>query len=113
MVCTAVVDARDGGDKVPLFVHFFESRASDGTSRNEVLSTIYQGRLFQGKHLNRSADPGTDVPITLRNGKRVRFRGTYTWTTGKLTLEGKLADDPNAISLRDVTAELTCTALSV
>lgn len=113
LVCAAVIDAKDGGDKVPLFVHFFESRAADGQSRNEVLSTVYQGQLFQGRHLNKSADPESRVPIVLGAKKRVRFRGMYTWTGTKLTLEGKVFDDPAKKAARDVTAELICTDLSI
>lgn len=113
LVCTAVVDIKDGGDKVPLFIHLFESRAAGGMHRDELLSTIYQGQLFQGQHLNKSAGPEKRVPIVLSAGKRVRFRGTYTWIGMRLTLEGKVFDDPDTKDARNVTAKLTCTDLSI
>jgi len=113
LVCTAVVDIKDGGDRVPLFIHLFESRAAGGQHRDEVLSTVYQGQLFQGQHLNKSAGQERRVPIVLSNKKRVRFRGTYSWSGMKLTLEGKVFDDPDTKVARDVTAHLTCTDLSI
>lgn len=119
LVCSAVVTPTDGGDKLPLFIHFFEARASDGESRNETLSSIYQGRIFQGKRLNKSGDFSTDAPIVLKAGKNVRFRGTYTLARSAnqytMKVRGKLTDDPSARkpTFRDVSAELACVELSI
>jgi len=78
LVCSAVANSKDGGDKIPLFIHMFESRASDGVNRDEMLSTIYQGVLFQATHVNKTGGFSSKVKITLVNGKSVRFRGTYS-----------------------------------
>jgi hypothetical protein len=117
LVCSAVGDAKDGGDKIPLFIHMFESRASDGTSRDEVLSTIYQGVLFQATHLNKTGGFSTKVKISLDNGKTTRFRGTYSLVQAKngyaLKLAGEVNDEPSAKEFRSVTATLACTDLSI
>jgi hypothetical protein len=118
LVCTAVANAKDGGDKVPLFIHMFESRASDGESRDEVLSTIYQGTLFQATHLNKTGGFSTKVKITLVNAKATRFRGTYSLVSGDkgyvLKLAGEVNDEPSAkAGFRAVTATLTCVDLSI
>ena len=119
LVCSAVASPADGGEKMPLFIHFFESRASDGESRDEVLSNVYQGRLFQGKRLNKSAGNSTNAPIILRAGTRIRFRGTYTLVgpvgAYVMKLEGKLTDDPSArkVTYREVTVALPCVDLSI
>jgi len=53
LVCSGVVTSpKDGGERIPLFFHFFDSRASDGASRDHRLSTIYQGKMFQAHYLN-------------------------------------------------------------
>ena len=119
LVCSAVASPADGGEKMPVFIHFFESRASDGESRNEVLSNIYQGRLFQGKHLNKSEPYSTDAPIVLKDGKRVRFRGTYTLVgppdAYTMKIKGQLTDDPSArkVTYREVAVDLPCVDLSI
>ena len=119
LVCSAIGDAKDGGDKVPLFVHMFESRASDGESRDEVLSTIYQGVLFQATHLNKTGTFSSGVKISLDHGKGIRFRGTYTLaSTSKgyaLKLAGEVNDMPSEGngSFRKVTATLACVDLSI
>src|SRR5450631_3066871 len=78
LVCSAVGAPKDGGEKVALFVHMFEHRADDGTSRDEELSTIYQGKLFTAEHRNKTGNLSKDVKFSLANGKAIRFRGTYT-----------------------------------
>jgi opacity protein-like surface antigen len=117
LVCSAVGDAKDGGDKIPLFIHMFESRASDGTSRDEVLSTIYQGVLFQASHLNKTGGFSTKVKISLDNGKATRFRGTYSLVQAgngyALKLAGEVNDEPSAKEFRAVTATLKCVDLSI
>jgi hypothetical protein len=117
LVCSAVADSKDGGDKIPLFIHMFENRASDGTSREETLSTIYQGALFQATHLNKTGGFSTKVKVTLVNGKAIRFRGTYSLVQkGErygLKLDGEVNDDPSAKEFRKVSATLECKDLSI
>jgi hypothetical protein len=117
LVCSAVGDAKDGGDKIPLFIHMFESRASDGTSRDEVLSTIYQGVLFQASHLNKTGGFSTKVKISLDNGKTTRFRGTYSLVQAgngyALKLAGEVNDEPSGKEFRAVSATLKCVDLSI
>jgi hypothetical protein len=119
LVCSTVADAKDGGEKVPLFIHMLEHRAEDGSSRDETLSTIYQGKLFQATRVNKSGEFSKDAPIVLTAGKDLRFRGTYSVVTtpsGKyaLKLVGKINEDPSArpVAFREVAATLPCVDLS-
>ena len=77
LVCSVVVQPKDGGEKMPVFIHFFEHRAADGTSREETLSNIYQGALFQATRLNSTADFSKNASIVLTSGTSIRFRGKY------------------------------------
>jgi hypothetical protein len=117
LVCTAVADPKDGGDKIPLFIHMFESRAADGESRDEVLSTIYQGVLFQADHVNKTGGFSTKVKISLDNGKKTRFRGTYSLVQAgngyALKVAGEVNDEPSGKEFRAVTATLKCIDLSI
>jgi hypothetical protein len=119
LVCSGVAKAKDGGDRIPLFFHLFESRASDGSSRDEWLSTIYQGQLFQAHYLNKgSAAPR---PIELSHDGKTRFKGTYVFDnkvgTAPFTMHvvGKVNDDPSAAKkvYRDVDETLACVDLSI
>jgi len=119
LVCSAVADAKDGGDKIPLFIHMFESRASDGMNRDEMLSTIYQGVLFQATHVNKTGRFSSKVKISLDHGKTTRFRGTYSLVQKgdgyALKLEGEVNDDPPAkkAEFRAASATLSCVDLSI
>jgi hypothetical protein len=120
LVCATVAEAKGGGDKVPLFIQMFENRAADGTSRDETLSTVYQGKLFQATRVNRSGGFSKDAPLVLSSGKAIRFRGTYTLlhtASGAyaLKLVGKVNEDPpaRAVTFREVTATLPCVDLSI
>jgi len=119
LVCSGVAAAKDGGDRIPLFFHLFESRASDARSRDEWLSTIYQGQLFQAHHLNKgSAAPRS---VELSHDKQSRIKGTYVFDnkvgTAPFTLHvvGKVNDDPSAPKkvYRDVDETLACVDLSI
>jgi len=118
LVCAAVADAKDGGDKIPLFVHFFENRSADGVSRDETLSTVYQAALFQATRINKSGTFSNKAPIVLISGKAIRFRGTYTIASVSdnyvMKLAGEVNDDPfNSKELRKVSATLKCVDLSI
>lgn len=119
LVCSAVADVKDGGDKIPLFIHLFESRSEDGKHRDETLSTIYQRKLFQATRVNKSAGFTKDAPIVLTAGTAIRFRGTYTIDNSSgaymLKVAGAVNDDPSAPAptFRNVAATLTCVNLSI
>jgi hypothetical protein len=119
LVCTAVTDAKDGGDKIPLFIHLFESRSSNGVDRDEMLSTIYQGKHFQATRVNKSGTFSKDAPIVLKLGTTIRFRGKYTidqvGSDYVLKLNGEVNDDPPArkATFRTAAATLTCVDLSI
>jgi len=119
LVCAAVAAPADDGDRLPLFIHFFEHRAADGESRDERLSTIYQGVLFQATRVNKTGELAVDAPIVLSARKRIRFRGTFTLDNSSgsyvLTLKGTLNDDPSARkpSYREVAATIPCVDLSI
>lgn len=118
LVCAGLASPADGGEKMPVFIQFFESRARDGESRDETLSNIYQGHLFQGKRVNKTGSSSTNAALVLKEGKRVRFRGTYTLAGSggsyTLTLRGQLTDDPSArkVTYREVAVDLPCVDLS-
>ena len=117
LVCSAVADTKP--EHTPLFVHFFEHRANDGVSRVERLSTIYQDVHFKASSTNKTGDFSKDVPLVLKAGNKVRFRGTYSLVkTGdrfSLKLAGKVTVDPSAkkSELTDVATELPCVDLSI
>ena len=120
LVCSGVaMKPADGGEQIALFFHFFESRANDGTSRDEYLSTIYQGRLFKGHYLNKHNKRNT--AIVLKNAARVRFDGTYAvdnkQATGPYTIHivGTIHMDPsdNKGNYRAVDETLPCTDISI
>jgi len=119
LVCSAVAEPADGSENQPLFIHFFESRAKDATSRDEVASTIYQGKLFRSSWLNKSDGLAKAAPLVLKAGTQVRFRGTYSLvqTNSSYALEvvGKLTADPRARKpvYHDVKLSLPCVDLSI
>lgn len=121
LVCTGIVmKPADGGERIALFFHFFESRAADGVSRDEYLSTIYQGQLFQGHYLNKGKDK-MGAAIVLENAAHVRFDGKYTVDnkrgTAPYTMHviGRINELPSEVkaSYRAVDEILSCTDLSI
>ena len=118
LVCSGVAKPNDGGDRIPLFFHLFESRAN-GLSRAEDLSTIYQGHMFTARHLNKW--DGAKRTVALEHDGRVRFKGVYAFDNkngnGPFTLHvvGKVNDDPSAkkAEYRDVDETLPCVDLSI
>ena len=118
LVCSGIAEPPDV-ERMPIFIHFFESRAKDGESRDEHLSSVYQGKLFQAARVNKTGNPSKDAPIVLKSGKQVRFNGKYTleqigdtWT---MKLVGKLTADPSAkkVELTEITVSLPCVDLSI
>lgn len=77
LVCTGFVG--EDGDKYGIAILFDDTRASDGESRNETLSTVWAGELYQGVRVN-SDDLGRKGPITMTHKERseqVFFSGEY------------------------------------
>jgi len=120
LVCSGVVTSpKDGGERIPLFFHFFDSRASDGASRDQRLSTIYQGKMFQAHYLNK--DEKSDVAIVLKRAEQVRFKGAYAVDNkggnGPFTLHvvGKINEAPSAKrpAYREVDEMIPCIDLSI
>lgn len=110
LVCAGVAAAKDGGEGMPVFIHFFESRAKDGESRDEVSSTEVAGKLYTSKWLNKTGDFAKDAPLTLKAGNRVYIKGKYSVVQSgdsyTLKITGKL-------DKRDLDATLPCTDLSI
>lgn len=106
--CSGIVSAVDDPSlQFGLSLTFFEGRASDGESRNEVLSVVYQNKLFQGRHLNQSASFSKNAPLVLEDTldpSSILFQGTYTLIQKQsrgapsysLLLKGRLTDNPSA-----------------
>lgn len=119
LVCSGVAEPADGSEKQPLFIHFFESRAKDGTSRDEVASTIYQGKLFRSSSVNKTGNFAKGATLALKAGAQARFRGTYSLVKigSSLSLEvsGKLTADPSEKkpAYHDVKVSLPCVDLSI
>jgi hypothetical protein len=117
LICSAVAETKP--ERTPMFIHFFEHRANDGTSRVERLSTIYQDVHFKASATNKTADFSKNVPLVLKAGNKVRFRGTYSLvkTGDKFSLElaGKVTADPSAkkSELVEVAVALPCVDLSI
>jgi hypothetical protein len=119
LVCSGIAKAQGSGDSLPVFIHYLDSRASDGKSRDQVLSTVYQRSLYQGVYLNKAGGLPTQAPIALVANKLTRFRGTFSIAalgeTYKLKLTGKLTDDPADPRAKpsEVSVELPCVDLSI
>src|SRR4051812_13060223 len=79
LVCAGVAPApKGGGDQMPVFIHFFESRNKDGSSRDEVLSTIYQGKLFKSSSVNKAGNLAKDAAFALKAAAATHIKGKYT-----------------------------------
>jgi len=114
---------QDGtSEKLPFFVSLLDSRAEDGMARNQTLSTVYQGDLFQGHYLNVLGGNPKNAPIELRNPahpEQVLLKGQYTLveTSGSyaIYLSGLATDDPSHTAdpeFGSVTAKLPCVDIS-
>lgn len=117
LVCSALVRPTDGYDQLGLFVHFIDSRAPDGTSRIEWVSTIYQGTLYKAKTLNKSDAPSPRFTVALTAGKRTVYRGTYslrqTASGFTIHLTGTFNEDPTGKPMnRPIDADLPCVDIS-
>lgn len=118
LVCSGIV-----AEEIPLSIQFDEFRASDGESRTEVLSSVYQRELFQAVRLNRRDAFGENGKITLaqkNRSNRVFFKGGYNIIKGSdgsfsLKLDGAIACDPtnDSQNTTPINATLPCVDLSI
>jgi hypothetical protein len=119
-VCSAVASFRDGGadTQIGISIDFYDSRAEGGNARKYVLSSIYQGKLFQGSVIDRS-DKFGEGSVSLKNGKSELYVGKFKLETQKddnyvMAIDGKINDDPNSgKKLYPITAKLPCVNLSI
>ena len=119
-VCSAVADYRAEGvdSKIGVSIDFFDSRAEGGSARKYVLSSIYQGKLFQGSVIDRGETFGQGS-IAMKNGQSQLFVGTFKLEQQKddsyvMAIDGKINDDPAYNKkLFPIKARLPCVNLSV
>jgi len=119
-VCSGVVAFRaEGADtQIGISIDFFDSRAENGSARKYVLSSIYQGKLFQGSMIDRSDNFGQGS-ISLKNGKSELFAGKFKLEPQQddryvMAIDGKINDDPaDGKNQFPITAKLPCLNLSI
>jgi hypothetical protein len=119
-VCSAVADYRaDGADsKIGVSIDFYDSRAEGGNARKYVLSSVYQGKLFQGAVIDRSGKFGQGS-IDMKNGQSELYAGTFKLEQQPdqsyvMTIDGKINDDPaDSKKLYPIKAKLPCVDLSI
>jgi hypothetical protein len=119
-VCSAVADYQADGaaSQIGVSIDFFDSRAEGGSARKYVLSSIYQGKLFQGAIIDRGETFGQGS-ITLKNGQSELFVGKFKLEQQKddsyvMAIDGKINDDPaSGKKLYPIKANLPCVNLSV
>ena len=120
-VCSGIADLRDGDavSKLGISIDFFDSRFGKGDARRYVLSSIYQGKLWQGAWIDRSANFAQGT-VTLKNGRSRLYEGSFKLERQKdgdsyvMSIEGKITDDPESGGkLLPVKASLPCVDLSV
>jgi hypothetical protein len=118
-VCSAVAELKGDGAtwRIGISIDFFDSRAESGDARKYVLSSIYQGKLFQGSMIDRS-DKFGQGSVFLKNGRSLLFAGSFKLEQQKddswvMAIDGKLNDDPAAgTKTYPVKAKLPCMDLS-
>jgi hypothetical protein len=118
-VCSAVATFQDEGSdsQIGISIDFYDSRAEGGSARKYVLSSIYQGKLFQGSVIDRSEKFG-EGSISLRNGQTELFVGKFKLEPQKddtyvMAIDGRLNEDPAYSSkLHPIKARLPCVDLS-
>jgi hypothetical protein len=119
-VCSAVADYRAEGvdSKIGVSIDFFDSRAEGGSARKYVLSSIYQGKLFQGAVIDRGETFGQGS-IAMKNGQSELFVGTFKLEQQKddsylMAIDGKINDDSAYNKkLFPIKAKLPCVNLSI
>ncbi|HLH89690.1 MAG TPA: hypothetical protein VKX28_14650 [Xanthobacteraceae bacterium] len=119
-VCSAIAEFRDGDatTKIAVSIDFYDSRDPGGSDgRKYVLSSIYQGKLFQGSMIDKS-DKFGEGTITLKNGRSELYAGKFKLEQQKddsyvMALDGRINEDPTASrKLYPIKAKLPCVNLS-
>jgi hypothetical protein len=116
-VCSGFAElGGDSADKMGISIDFYDSRAPGGSGRKFVLSSIYQGKLFQAAILDKAEDRGQ---IALKNSQRKLFVGSFKLEKAQdesytMSLDGKINDDPGSSkTLQPAKAKLPCVDLSL
>ena len=124
LVCSGYMAAKPGPDNYGISVNFDEGRASDGSARLEMLSSIWAGDLYQGQRINTADDFGKNGTVVLaakQDATRVFYKGDYNLIkdgkTGKyaLHLKGQMNLDPSdssAASFEPISTALPCVDIS-
>lgn len=118
-VCSGFAELQDGGAtaRMGVSIDFVDVR-SGGSNRKYTVSSIYQGRLFQGTIIDHSGS-GYQGKITLRNSSRRFFVGSFKLDadrsqTYNMVIDGKLNQDPSGGNgLLPGKATLPCVDLSL
>jgi hypothetical protein len=117
LVCSGIAEI-DGvsPEKIALSIDFVDHRAMGGVNREYVLSSIYQGKLFQGKIVSTLDVWGGK--IVLNNSRNKLFVGTFRVERQDdaytMSLEGKINKDPSGRSTLIATkTKLPCVDLSL
>jgi hypothetical protein len=118
LVCSGIAEIDYGvpPEKIAISIDFLDRRAVGGVNREYVLSSIYQGRLFQGKIISTSDVWGGK--IVLSNSRNKLFVGTFKLERQDdayaMSLDGKINKDPSGRSTLIVAkAKLPCVDLSL
>ena len=119
-VCSAVVEYQADGasSQIGVSIDFLDTRAENGDARRYQLSSVYQGKLFQGAMIDRSENYGQGT-ITLRNGESQLYVGRFKLEQRSddsyvMVLDGKINDDPAAgKTMYPIKGRLPCVDLSV
>lgn len=124
LICAGFMAATPGSDNYGFAVQFDESRAESGESRNEMLSTVWAGKLYQGVRLNNNDDFGKNGTISMaaaNSTSEIFFKGSYELIQSrasksypyKLKLKGQMNLSPSdALSLQQVSTTLNCLDIS-
>ncbi len=119
-VCSAVVEYQSEGSssQIGVSIDFLDTRAENGDARKYQLSSVYQGKLFQGIVIDRSENFGRGV-IKLRNGESQLYDGKFKLEQQAddsyvMVLDGRINDDPAAgRTMYPIKARLPCVDLSI
>ena len=117
LVCAGFMEQEPGPSNYGISVIFDEYR-SDGSIRNESLSSVFAGNLYQG--INIDSDWGEKQSITIASkadSKYIFFKGQYqviSNTNGKyeLTLVGQMNLEPDGSAGEDISTTLGCVDIS-
>jgi hypothetical protein len=118
-VCSGFAElGADSSDKMGISIDFFDSRAGGGNGRKYVLSSIYQGNLFQGTIIDKSEEFARGK-VALKHSRSELFVGNFKLEkqqddTYTMSLDGKINNDPGSSkTLYPAKAKLPCVDLSL